>query len=282
MIILAIYSAECRNNPLQHYNSLKGERLCVKGYYLLTCFILVLSLATIASADLLVHYKLDETSGTVAADASGNGFDGTIDGGTNWSGGRLDGALEFTGTGYVTLPAGEMGLFSDNGSVVFWMSADVPTGIYTMFWGGDNITGGGFGAENEMHVHLESEVADIWAGGELSFFAIADPNVHLFSDPDKGTDPATPPVNPWLLGDTYWHHVAATWSDASSSIKLYIDGELITEAEYISTAYPLNNIFLGQMAAGSRYFVGMLDDVRIYSNALTDQEILDILLASRC
>ena len=43
----------------------------------LTCCILVLGLATVESADLFVHYKLDEASGTVAADASGNGLTAT-------------------------------------------------------------------------------------------------------------------------------------------------------------------------------------------------------------
>ena len=47
----------------------------------LTCLVLVLSVAGNASAQILVHYKLDETSGAVASDISGKGNDGTIDGG---------------------------------------------------------------------------------------------------------------------------------------------------------------------------------------------------------
>ncbi|MBN1561387.1 T9SS type A sorting domain-containing protein [candidate division KSB1 bacterium] len=238
----------------------------------LPCLFFVLGLATVASADLLVHYKFDETSGAVAVDASGNGFDGVINGSTNWVPGTLDGALEFTGNCNVTLPADQMGLYADMGSVAFWMNAGVPSGIYTMFWAGDNTTGGGFGAENEMHVHLESAVTDIWIGGELSFFAIADPNVHLHSDPAKGADPAAVPVSPLLLSDLQWHHVAATWS-AGDKMTLYVDGEFISEAEYESTGYALTNIYLGQMAAGTRTYVGMLDDVRIYSNAFTEEEV---------
>jgi hypothetical protein len=241
----------------------------------LTCCILVLGLVRGASADLLAHYKLDETSGTVAADASGNGFDGTINGSTNWVPGILNGALEFTGDCNVTLPADAMGLEADIGSVAFWMNADVPSGINTMFWGGDNITGTGFGPENEMHVHLEQAVDNTWIGGELSFFAIADPSVHIFSDPSKGTDPASTPVDPRLLGDLEWHHVAATWLTGSSMV-LYIDGEFIMEAEYEATGYLLNNIFLGQMGSGNRTYVGKIDDVRIYSNALSEVEVFNL------
>ncbi len=235
----------------------------------LTCFVLVSGLAVSASADLVVHYRLDETGGTIAADSSGNGFDGTINGSTTWVTGIIGGALQLPGSCNVTLPADRMGLTSDIGSVAFWMNADVPSGINTMFWAGDNTTGTGFGPENEMHVHLES-ANDFWSGGELSFFAFASPSIHIHSDPTKGAA-GTTPVNPILLGDLQWHHVAATWGDGYA--RIYIDGDLISEAAYTSSGYDLTHIYLGQMAAANRTYVGKLDDVQIYDNALTEAEV---------
>ena len=44
----------------------------------LICFVFVLSVAGSASAQLMVNYKLDETSGTTAFDSSGKGNDGAI------------------------------------------------------------------------------------------------------------------------------------------------------------------------------------------------------------
>ena len=236
----------------------------------LTCCILVLGLATTASsAELLAHYKLDEGSGTLATDASGNGFDATINGVPDWVEGRVGGALEFFANENVTLPEGVMGLTSFVGSVAFWMNMDVPTQINTMFWGGDNTTGGGFGAENEMHIHVENVVTDVWIGGELSFYIRADPNpnVHLHSDPEKSgaDDPGAAPVNPILMGDNFWHHIAGVWDGDNSISKLYIDGILIMEWPYEPNPYELSNIFLGQMANGGRTYTGKLDDVRIYS-----------------
>lgn len=235
----------------------------------LTCLILVLSVTGNALAELLVHYKLNETTGAVAFDSSGNGYDGTINGGSIWVTGMMGGALEFTGGENVTLPANDMGLSSDIGSVAFWMNADVPTAIYTIFWAGDNTTGGGFGAENEMHIHLES-ANQYWLGGELSFFAIANPNTFLHTDPTKGAAGSTP-ISPILLGDLIWHHVAATWGDGS--VKLYVDGVLIWETAYSSSNYELSNIYLGQMANASRTYIGILDDVQIYNHALSDAEV---------
>jgi hypothetical protein len=209
----------------------------------------------------------------VAADASGNAFDGVIGGTVNWVEGTLGGALEFMGSDSVVLPADLIEMTSDIGSVAFWMNCDVPTSIYTIFWAGDNTTGGGFGPENEMTVHIEQSGSS-WTGGECSFFMIANPNTFLFTDPDKGTDPAAAPVNPTLLDDKEWHHVAATWGNGS--VKLYIDGALIMESAYTSSSYQLSHIYLAQMANHSRTYIGKLDDFRLYKGVLFDFEITDL------
>lgn len=244
----------------------------------LTCCILVLGLAGGAlSAELLVWYKLDETSGLVATDASGNGFDGTINGLENWVEGTTDGAYEFLGTDHIVLPAEAMEMTSYIGSVAFWMNMGVPSDINTIFWGGDNTTGGGFGPENEMHVHVEEENSGIWTGGELSFYirCYPNPNVHLHSDPEKSgaDDPGATPVNPILMGDEAWHHVAGSWDGNANITKLHIDGIPIMEWPFEPNVYGLSNIYLGQMANGSRTYTGKLDDFRIYSDVLTDEEV---------
>ncbi len=245
------------------------------------CLTLVLGLAAVSSAQLIAHYKLDDATGAASiVDASGNGFDGTVNGAPEAADGIVDGALEFFGSDGVVLPADQMGLTSVIGSVTFWMQSDLPTGIYTMWWGGDNTTGGGFGAENEMHMHLESEVGGVWIGGELSFYIRADPNpnVHLHSDPEKSgaDDPGATPVNPVLLGDMEWHHVAGVWDGATQIARLYVDGIPLMEWTYEANPYELSHMYLGQMASGGRAHVGLLDDVMIFGHALTDLEIYNM------
>jgi len=227
--------------------------------------------------ELLARYAMDETSGTNVPDVSGNGNDATLNECNDcWVEGTLEGALQFSGTTAVTLPAADMGLTSNEGSVAFWMKvAEPPTSIYTMFWAGDNETGGGFGAENEMHIHLEKEEPGIWNGGECSFFVIADPNTFIHSDPEKGGNPGVPPVNPILLGDNEWHHIAATWG--GGFVALYIDGAVMWDTTaYNPTGYALDHIYLGQMANASRTYVGMMDDVRIYEGILSSFDVEDL------
>ena len=58
------------------------------------------ALSALAGLDpsLVAWWPLDEGAGTVAIDASGNGNDGTIEGGPAWVPGVLGLALDFTGT----------------------------------------------------------------------------------------------------------------------------------------------------------------------------------------
>jgi len=225
-------------------------------------------------------YKFDETSGSTAADATASGFDAIVTDGTTecdtcWGEGTIDGAVHLWGTQHVALPADVMGMTSVIGSIALWVKADNPTSIYTLWSGGDNETGGGFGPENEMHVHLEQAATDIWVGGELSFFAIANPNTFLFSDPEKGNVAGNPPVNPIIVADNEWHHVAATWG--KGLVKLYIDGEPIWDTTvYGPTGYDLSVMKVGSMLGNGRATIGFIDDFRIYDDVIDDDKVSDL------
>jgi len=225
---------------------------------------------------LKARYALDETEGTVAKDVSGNGFDATTSCADCWTEGTLNGGLQFNGAESVTLPADDMGMTSDIGSVAFWMKSDYAEDqINTMFWAGDNDTGGGFGEENELHVHMEGGPNDAWKGGECSFFVIADPNTFVHSDPEKGGSPGNTPVNPTLINDGEWHHIAATWG--TGFVALYIDGVVMWDTTaYNPTGYDLDHMFLGQMGNASRFFNGVLDDVRLYNDVLSYLDVGDL------
>ncbi|MBU0579479.1 hypothetical protein KJ628_05955, partial [Patescibacteria group bacterium] len=70
-----------------------------KKFICLAAWALVLGVAANASADLVAHWRFDEGSGTIAADVSGNGNDGTLRGDPRWVAGVIGGALEFDGNG---------------------------------------------------------------------------------------------------------------------------------------------------------------------------------------
>ena len=61
-------------------------------------FILLLGLVSNVSAELVGQWKLDEGSGTIATDATGNGHDGELIGDPQWVDGYFVGCLEFAGS----------------------------------------------------------------------------------------------------------------------------------------------------------------------------------------
>ncbi|OHB68070.1 MAG: hypothetical protein A2Y77_16270 [Planctomycetes bacterium RBG_13_62_9] len=248
----------------------------------LLCLVLLLGMASTVSAQLLVHYKFDETADTTAIDSSGKGNHGalmsanatvtTID--ANWvPAGWKDGCLDFNGLTEIVIPAERMGLRSDAGSVIFWMNQPSLRGaINTIWWGGDNTTGGGFGPENEMHIHTEAVGANIWKGGELCFAGQNNPNFHLYSDPNKAAA-GDAPIDPILMPDGQWHHVACTWGNEDGNIKMYLDGNLLHQLVYGDRSYALNNMCIGSMINESRQYFGKLDEFQIYGRALTVEEV---------
>ncbi|HPR30803.1 MAG TPA: T9SS type A sorting domain-containing protein [Prolixibacteraceae bacterium] len=254
----------------------------MKKNYFLSLMVLLASFlcsTSVSAQTLIAHYKFDEGSGTVATDASGSGNNGVIEGTPNWVAGEIDGALQFTGADKVVMPGDFMALTSAQGSVAFWLIAGANTDINTCWWAGDTELGNGFGADNEMHIHFEAPVADIWMGGELGFWAKGEPdNVHLFSDPDKdtGAGAGVPPVNPTLVNDSVWHHIAGTWGNGYLS--LYIDGVLIMQKAYVSANFPLTYMLLGKMAGRDNRTLngGSIDDVRVYDGAIDAFTVEDL------
>jgi hypothetical protein len=64
----------------------------------LTTFVFILTAASNAWCDLVAHWKMDEGSGNIVVDSSGNGHDGTLNGTATWMTGQFGLALHFDGS----------------------------------------------------------------------------------------------------------------------------------------------------------------------------------------
>ena len=82
-----------------------------------------------------------------------------------------------------------------------------------------------------------------------------------------------------VITDGNWHHVAAVLENDGSpnlnEVRLYVDG---TEEAVPGTAMVINTILDNEVKIGvfsdtAKYFEGLIDEVRIYSRALTEAEI---------
>lgn len=86
------------------------------------------------------------------------------------------------------------------------------------------------------------------------------------------------------LADNKWIHIAFTFSgteEASSFFRMYINGEKIVDEA--TTLFQMNGVNPRAFQVGNRgdsranSWSGLIDEVHLYDNALTDEEILDLI-----
>ncbi|MBK6835758.1 MAG: laminin G domain-containing protein [Bacteroidetes bacterium] len=78
------------------------------------------------------------------------------------------------------------------------------------------------------------------------------------------------------LTTTAWHHIVATW-DTSGTHQIYVDGVLDISVvdnafKTINSTAPLD-LTIGFQSGGSRYFVGNIDDVKLFNQKLDASEV---------
>jgi hypothetical protein len=200
---------------------------------------------------LVAHWRLDETTGTIAADSSGNGNNGILYGGPIWqpTEGRLKGALQFDGMNdYVDCGNLSSLDIRDKITLACWIKVAAFTRKgETILAKGDNsysLSRSGIG--NSIHMGI--------SGTSLGGF--------------DGTTVVT---------DSNWHHVAAVY-DGSNAL-LYIDGLLNTA---VPATGQINvstyNLFIGESSQiRGKYLTGLVDDVRIYNWALNPVDISHLI-----
>jgi len=196
-----------------------------------------------AMAALLAYWKLDETSGNTAVDSGPHGYHAALTGNPSWeSNGKVGGALAFDGSGdYAT--TGE-NLLSDLGAftIAAWIKPNVMSG---------------------------SRIAIAGQNDCLEFGLMSPTSLQFWS-------PVTSTTSADFTGyHQKWTHVAAVGNGAT--VQLYINGQVVATdydnvTSYGSSSYPVN-IGAGVWDAGGNDFTGEIDDVRMYSRALCQDEI---------
>jgi hypothetical protein len=79
------------------------------------------------------------------------------------------------------------------------------------------------------------------------------------------TDPTTFPVNTWV-------YVAVTYDAPSTTMNLYRNGSLVASNNSVS-AYTADNTFIGSNSGTGSFFQGYVDEVRIWSVALSQAQL---------
>jgi len=206
----------------------------------------------LAHAELVGHWRLDEGAGTTAYDSSGNGNNGTLVGDAQWVGARKGGGVRLDGDGdYVHVP--DFGLTSDTVTFVAmiegWKAADW-AGIVTSR---DVADAGGmwFGDDDALHYVWNQDAADTWGWADGPVIPQDEWAVVAFCiEPTQAT--AT---------------VVTLSGEVRSGVNAIAHQSLTLEG--LAFGWDLNR--------DPRYFRGVIDEVRVYDEALDEAQILAIL-----
>jgi len=193
----------------------------------------------------LAFWEFDETYGSTAPDSSVRGNHGQVEG-ASWTTGKIRGALRFDGQDdYVTTENMVLDPCTCDFTVAVWINLDTND-------------------VNQVLVSQSNGVGTQWLqisnNGKLSteLGGIVDSN---------GT----------ALSIETWHHIALTKS--SDKVNFYLDGNLDGDADQtigeIDSAAG-NMVFGSNKTHDGDFFGGIMDDLRIYPWALSQNKILEL------
>jgi hypothetical protein len=195
------------------------------------------------------YWRLGEASGLTAADSSGHGYAGTITGGVTLAQpGAIasDTAALFNGTtGYISVPHAAPLAPTADFSVEAWVrfSGSTPLDIINHY-GAGNFKGFFFAASES----LADGRLELWTGN--GWF--------------RGTR---------VINDGQWHHVAATITGTTA--RIYVDGVLDSTGVATLDLGPVTfALEIGRRHDTLTYASGLIDEVALYSYALTPAQVL--------
>lgn len=186
-----------------------------------------------ASADLLVVYPMDEGSGDLVRDGSGRGLDGVRSGATWSSAGRFAGALTFDGVNDVV--NGPTMTLGGSFTFMGWVYKPSSAGYETVLTIG-----------SDRSLYMQNGIVGFYTGArEVTFGQVLPTNA--------------------------WQHVAITYD--GNSLRAYLNGTAIGTSTPVSLGSLSGVLQVGAWSGPSDFLRGTLDEVRVYSRALSATEV---------
>lgn len=198
----------------------------------------------------IVRFDFDEGSGTTATD-SANGHVGTLLNGATWTNsGKYGAAIVLDGSNdYIQVPHADQLSITGEITITAWVYKDSADG-----W--DVIVSKGTTGDNHnysLKTYNASVTFSFWNGQYYDSYSS------------------------FTLNKSRWYHLAATYHDASNTVKLYRDGVLLTTLTTNGSLLDNREALLIGRSCMPTYFHGRVDDLRIYDRALDARRILQIM-----
>lgn len=201
-----------------------------------------------------LYWPMYDNLGSSISDASGNAITGTISGTAMWVPGIMNNngaGLYFDGSTYA-YAANASGLqLTTAGGVSLWFKmTSSQTNVWLLHKGETGRTSECYGMYIDGSGYLRFRLR--YNTGNTQYVEVVST-----TKPTAGT----------------WCHVAATW-DASNALAIYVNGVKQANLSTIYTARNTStNLYLGAASASSTEFAGIIDEVYLYKQLLTQANI---------
>ena len=202
---------------------------------------------------LIAHWKLDEEAGNTAHDSVGE-YDGTLHGEPVWQpeDGIVNGTLQFDGIGdYVSTPF-ILDPYGGSLSAFAWVYGGSP---------GQAIL----------------SQANSTLGSDSTWLCIDASDGKLIT---RLMHPPFPPLkSETVITDSRWHHVGLVYDLDALKRRLYVDGaEVAKDMGPVPAIGSDGGLYIGagENLEANTFFFGLIDDVRIYDEGLSAEEVADL------
>lgn len=207
---------------------------------------------------LVLCMPLDEGTGKIAKDASGNNFQGDLKGNAEWVAGKFGKALRFKASSdFVSIPTNKTLQISKTMSAGAWVNLDRLPNAHAIIIGTRNAgaagrkIGFGYGMNPSNNIK-------VWTN---------DPNGNFLDINDTKT----------VLKPGQWYYLAFTHqSDKNGLVQIFVDGEMTFSQASNNPVDPSgtpNEVTIG--AWTTETWTGIVDEVRIWNRVLSIDEIKD-------
>ncbi|MFH1882970.1 MAG: LamG domain-containing protein [Planctomycetota bacterium] len=208
---------------------------------------------------LVIYYSFDDV-GEIVADQSGKGHNGVVVGDvTAEPEGKYNGAANFASGSYLDLDGPG------------FPAEDIPTSAMTLAaWikiantGGDHEIFSARASDESWLIHPEPK-----SSGDIRWLLRSYGGTTIFQ------------IRAGTMTWDEWLHFTGTYDKESGKAALYINGELIEEIDVASPADIAGDWDLGARVGltidNARPFTGLMDEFRMYTRALSQDEILEIM-----